>query len=543
MNSEQPGLIGDQFAALGLALGCVQAGASAEIVRMAVLGELRERGRWLLVFDNAEVPADVTGWLPGGGHVLITSRECRWAEVAVPVEVKVLARADSVKILQERVAGLCEPDANRLADQLGDLPLAVAQAAGFMAETGMPAARYLDLLSAQPEQLLDQAAPGSYPRSLAAATRVIADRLADVDPAAAQLAGLCAFLAPEPIPADFFTAAATELPGELAARVADPLAWPQTVGRLTGQGLARVDQRGIQMHRLTQAILRDRLSPTETAAAHSHIEAVLAASNPHKAADPVSWPQWARLIPHVLAADLTVADNPDARHLAGDACEYLIARGDIRTAHDHAERLSTHWRDRYGADDPDTLKITHYLAWALQEMGRYAEARDLNQDILNRRRRLLGEDHPDTLVSASQLVKDLHGLGELQAARELGQDTLNRRRRVLGTNHRSTLISANNLAAVLHGLGELQAACDLAGDALDRMRCCLGHDHPYTLNAASDLAAVLRELGELQAACELAQEVLDRMRRVLGENHPRTLVYADNLAGVLRELDEADNAR
>jgi hypothetical protein len=44
------------------------------------------------------------------------------------------------------VAGLSEPDADRLADELGDLPLAVAQAAGFMAETGMAVVRYLDLL-------------------------------------------------------------------------------------------------------------------------------------------------------------------------------------------------------------------------------------------------------------------------------------------------------------------------------------------------------------------------------------------------------------
>ena len=56
VNAEQAGLIGDQFAALGAALGCVQPGASAEVVRAAVLGELRERGRWLLVFDNAGEP-------------------------------------------------------------------------------------------------------------------------------------------------------------------------------------------------------------------------------------------------------------------------------------------------------------------------------------------------------------------------------------------------------------------------------------------------------------------------------------------------------
>ena len=66
-------------------------------------------------------------WLPGGGgHVLITSRERNWAEVAAPVEIDVLARAESVAILSHRFAGLTESDADQLADQLGDLPLAIA---------------------------------------------------------------------------------------------------------------------------------------------------------------------------------------------------------------------------------------------------------------------------------------------------------------------------------------------------------------------------------------------------------------------------------
>jgi hypothetical protein len=61
---------------------------------------------------------------------------------------------------------------------------------------------------------------------------------------------VCAFLAPEPIPEELFTGAASELPSELAARAADPLAWRQTLAHLARQALARVDQRGLVMHRL-----------------------------------------------------------------------------------------------------------------------------------------------------------------------------------------------------------------------------------------------------------------------------------------------------
>ncbi len=414
VDAEQAGLIGDQFAAFGMALGCVQPGADTGAVRAAVLADLHQRSRWLLVFDNAENPADIAGWLPGGaGHVLITSRARAWAEVAVPVEVDVLARAESAAILQGRVSGLGVSDADRLAAELGDLPLAVAQAAGFMAETGMPAGQYLGLLATQAGTLLDQAAAGSsYPRSLSAVTRLAAGRLDREDPAAAQLAGVCAFLAPEPVPGDLFTSVPGVLAGELAARAADPVAWRQVLAQLARQSLARIDQRGLVMHRLTQAILRDRLTAEQAAATRACAEAVLAAADPGDPYDPVSWPRWAQLMPHLLAAGPAATASPGLRRTACDACEYLMARGDTRTAHDLAADLRQHWRGRLGDDHENTRAAANHLGWALRAMGRYAEARDLDQDTLDRHRRVLGEDHPSTLRSASNLAADLRALGE-----------------------------------------------------------------------------------------------------------------------------------
>ena len=205
--------------------------------------------------------------------------------------------------------------------------------------------------------------------------------------------------------------------------------------------------------------------------------------------------------------------------------------------------LRQQWRDRLGEDHEHTLMAAHYLAWALLEMGRYAEARDLNQDTLDRRRRVLGEDHPDTLNSAHNLAIDLRKLGEVQAARDLDQDTLDRHRRVLGEDHPSTLRSATNLAVDLRELGEVQAARDLDQDTLDRRRRVLGEDHPNTLISASNLATDLRALGEVQAARDLDQDTLDRRRRVLGQDHPDTLTSANNLAIDLRELGEVQAAR
>jgi hypothetical protein len=135
---------------------------------------------------------------------------------------------------------------------------------------------------------------------------------------------------------------------------------------LTRQSLARIDHRGLQMHRLTQAILRERLTPAEAAATRKCTEAMLAASNPGDPPNPVTWPRWARLMPHVLAA----TDSPALRELARHACRYLIERGDARTSHDLVSGLRQQWRDRFGEDHEQTLTAAHYVAWTLLEMSR-----------------------------------------------------------------------------------------------------------------------------------------------------------------------------
>ena len=132
------------------------------------------------------------------------------------VEVDVLARAESVAMLRARMPGLPEAEADLLADQLGDLPLAVAQAAGYLPGSGLSVAAYLELLRTRAVEILDLGKPVSYPQSLAAATRLSFDQLSGEDLAAAQLISVCAFLAPEPIPQDLFITVPAQLPEPLA---------------------------------------------------------------------------------------------------------------------------------------------------------------------------------------------------------------------------------------------------------------------------------------------------------------------------------------
>ena len=541
--AEQSELIGEHFAALGAALGCAEPGAGDAAVRRAVLAALRDLERWLLVFDNAEHPEDIMGWLPGGsGHVLITSRVGGWDEVAVPVEVSVLERSESVELLSRRVPSLGEADADLVAAAIGDLPLAVAQAAAYIAQTGTPTADYIRLVETRASEILDVGRPPSYSLSLTGVTQLALDHLEAADPAAAQAVRICAFLAPEPVPAGWFCGAARQLLRPLAAVAADPVAWRQALARIGGQALARIDENGLLMHRITQAIIRTHLPPDQAADARAQAVVLLAAGHPGNKELPSNWPGWARVLSHLLALDPDASTEALSR-LTYDAVGYLLFRGAARSAHNLARRLYQYRLSQHGPDAGLTLDAASAVAVALADMGRYAEARVLDEDTLTRARRVLGEDDLSTLMYANGLAGDLFHLKEYQAARELIEDILARRRRILGDDHPRTLTSANNLGNVLRDLGEYQAARELDEDILARRRRILGEDHPDTLSSAGNLAIDLRRLGEYQAARDLHQDIFARRRRILGEDHPGTLISAGNLGNVLRDLGEYQAAR
>jgi hypothetical protein len=135
--------------------------------------------RWLLVFDAAESPEEVLPFIPtnGPGEVLITSRNPDWAGVARPLEVAVFERGESIELLGKRGPDIDVGDANRLAEMLGDLPLAVEQAAAWRAMTGRPVAEYLRLFDESVTEILDTSAPPAYEVSVAATWNVSFDEL------------------------------------------------------------------------------------------------------------------------------------------------------------------------------------------------------------------------------------------------------------------------------------------------------------------------------------------------------------------------------
>ena len=377
VEAEQADAVAEQIGALGEALG-LPVGAEPA----GVLGELRRRGaRWLLVFDNAEDVAVVVPFRPadGRGRVLVTSRRAGWGGLGAVVEVPTLARSESVALLSGRVFDMDADTADRIAGLLGDLALAVEQAAGFCEQTGTPAGEFAGLLADRLDEVIELGeVVGRAGVTVATLWELSVARLAVSEPAAVELLELLAFCGPEPVPLDLLVDR-SELLGEgvLSRAVADRLAWTRTVGALVGYGLAVRDTRTVVVHRLVQAATRRRTSEARRSAVLAVLLRLLRADLPGDIVrSPQDWPRWRDLLPHVRTVAGWMPD-PDSSPRTSEA--------DVPT------------------DVDDLVWLCDRAAAYLREHGRAGEALPLFQRALAIAEAVYGPDHPSATTIRGNL--------------------------------------------------------------------------------------------------------------------------------------------
>jgi hypothetical protein len=553
VNAEQSTAIGGQFTDLAAELGLSPPADPVASLR-AVHQALRARSRWLLIFDNAESEQEISPLLPGGaGHVLVTTRRGGFRALGEVLDLEVLDRPDALDLLRRRAPALTKaPQADRLAAELGDLPLALDQAAAYLDQTGMPPEDYLGLLGTRGADLHNRGNAASYTGTIATVWSVSIEKLQVTAPAAVQLLDLCAWLAPEPIPLNLFTDHRDQLPEPLASIAADPLTFNDAVGALVDYSLARRVGGDLIVHRLVQDVTRDRLSGQAATGAGKPLETVLAllrADLPAQIwATPESWPRWRTLLSSVLVATgrhtlgTDGTEGQDAAWLLTRAGIYLRRQGrfaDARPLHERALEIDM---AALGPDHPHVATDYNDIGWALSGLGRVAEALPYYEHALRIREAALGPDHPDVAADLNYVGQALLALGRADEALPLQQRALRIREAALGPDH--------EYVAAAHGyVGEALSALDRASEALPyyeralRIReAAFGPDHP-------DVAADLNHVGEALLALGRAAEALPYHERALpideaalGPDHPDVAVDLNYIGQALSALGRAAEA-
>jgi len=372
ITAEDPLLATAELAALGERQGWPTGSDLAQTIR-TVLSRLESSSvRWLLIYDNAAAPYDIHPLLPsGGGDVLVTTRDGTWLDRGTPVEVGVFTRAESIELLRTRGHSIEPNDAHQLAERLGDLPLALQQVAAMQADTRVPVREYLRRLDIRGMQELRSAPPGAYPTSVVTAFELSVDQLRAESLAGAQFLEMASCLGVEPISLTLLRAGGGQLPPPLGRMLNQPDTLTDAIHRLRRYGLMKVTSDGVQVHRLVQAIVRDMLPEAAREQAYANARRLLTAANPARPADPAAWDMYQRIGPHLPAARMVEATEPDARQTVLDHATYLYETGDYEGSLRLCEQAGDQWSLDGATGDVQVIECRQLAVAARHALGRF----------------------------------------------------------------------------------------------------------------------------------------------------------------------------
>ncbi|MFD6915176.1 tetratricopeptide repeat protein, partial [Streptomyces virginiae] len=501
----------DGYAQAGVELCRADAGDAEQAAR-AFLAWLTPKTaaapcRWLIVLDDVADPTDLNGlWPPDSPHgrTLVTTRR---RDAALDghgrrtIEVGLFTQAEALTYLTTSLTGRDESadELTALADDLGHLPLALAQAAAYLLDTGDTVADYRRLLADRTTTLAD-AAPDALPDQqalpLAAAWSLSIERADTLRPAgvARPMLHLAALLDANGIPQDVLTSAPalahltahrTPTGSESAG---DPVTARDAVRALSAlhrlsllDHERHTDHQAVRVHQLVQRTTRDTLTP------HQHDTTARTAAD----ALITSWPEIERdtALAQTLRANTTTLTRhagqalyrPDAHVVLYRTGHSLGRTGQVTAARDHFQHLTETTRHHLGEDHPDTLTTWGNLAIWQGEAGDVAGAAAAFADLLTDQVRVLGPDHPDTLTTRNYLAIWRGRAGDAAGAAAAFADLLEHVVRVLGPDHPDTLATRNNLAIWRGEAGDAAGAAAAFADLLEHVVRVLGPDHPDTL--------------------------------------------------------------
>ena len=517
----------------------------------------------LIIFDNVEDINDLRGLMPSGDGVRViatTTNKVGWEDQGWnSIEVGVFDRNTSIGYLLTVTNSDDHDTADALAKRLGDLPLAIAQAAATARHKDLSLARYLKRLKSRGAELVirpihgDEYTVDAVKALLMAVKDTIKGLEGNTKETAQRQLGALALLAESGVPTRWLDPTVAQLDDDESPdsqRDTDEDAH-DALTELIHRSIVQQSADGtmIMLHRLQAQTLRESWSKNEyneacAAAAYllDHVDINRFRRNDTNARrkETLDLTNQLRAI-SVQEDSQNLLASPQIFRSLSRAFSHTSDLGlpyealTLNTAVDGVESI-------LGKDHPQTLTCRNNLACAFESAGRLTEAIPLYEQVLADRIRVLGEYHPQTLTSRNNLACAFESAGRLTEAIPLYEQVLADRIRVLGEYHPQTLISRNNLGSAYMSASRPTDAITLFEQVVVGSIRTMGEDHPDTLMSLNNLAGAYESAGQTDKATVLYEKVLADSIRVLGEDHPHTLATRNNLAGTYISTKNFDDA-
>ena len=559
----------------------------------------------LIVFDNVEDINDICGLVPTGDGLRVvatTTNDNGWNFQWDTVRIGVFDREKSIDYLLTVTNSDDRDAAGTLARRLGDLPLALAQAAATALNEDWTLTQYLRLLKKYRSEQVIRSIPGDeYPHDVYGALwMAIRGTLNNLDEgtrrAARRQLGALALLAESGVPTHWLDPMSEE-PNDAEFqdhdRAADEDAH-KALTKLIRRSIVQqsADKATTMLHRLQARAFRESWSKEEREQACESAATLLGSVNidrfPADDSD-ARFQETRDLIDNLrsFGARDCFRYLEDYRHITNALChafdyardlglvpEAFALKESVETLHeqvgDSRELLSLlaqlAYAHMYTSDYPtairlykqvlstreqilephhsDILSTRNDLAYAYYWEGDTGKAIDLFEQVLDDRTRILSSDHEHTLMTGSYLALAYADDGQLERAIALGEQVAKDRDRVLKPDHKHTLVTRNNLADAYKSVGRLTDAIKMYEYVLEARIRTLGNTHHHTRITRNDLAQTYEQAGDLPKAISMYEELHNDYIRIYGADDESTIEVRDRLEAARRELaQQQDGSR
>ncbi|KAF8338648.1 hypothetical protein F5887DRAFT_1160736 [Amanita rubescens] len=553
---------------------------------------ISHRSKWLMIYDGADGHYSVIEkFLPpgNGGNIMITSRNVGLKRLTLDSMI-VLDMADDEAVplllksaMLDGTSDNIKNRAQKVALELGGIPLALDQAGGYIQSCGCSIDDYFELFNKHKHELLSKkgfkgasgygmSTYGTWDISMQQINNMAASTVgeeAEAADSAIRLLRIFAFLNHENIPEELFkNAAKNYIQRNVKGKKSDFLfsvnllnhqtlflsedgEWDRMqfldgIQVLLSFSLVKTVNQLYSMHLLVNNWSRGCVPKIEVENHYIRARALLSCSILY------DWNidnyEFCRLLaPHIRSNCLLGLELKLNSQYYDDEYEQFALVFDHIGSWDEKEKLlhvMVHERTtKLGSDHPDTLNSMNNLALTYSDQGRWDEAEKLQMDVMNAFKTKLGSDHPDTLTIMGNLAFIYMNQGRWDEAEKLQMDVMNAFKTKLGSDHPDTLTIMANVASTYMHQGRWDEAEKLQMDVMNATKRKLGSDHPDTLIIMGNLALTYQTQGRWDEAEKLQMDVMNARKTKLGSDHPETLASMNNLALTYRDqgrLDEAE---
>lgn len=537
-------------------------------VASEVLSWLNRESKWLLILDNLDDLSVIDGYLPdlSTGHTLITTRDQHYDHIpAEGLEIGPLEFDDAINLLLIRSNTMLNSMAyedmdarniklvmGEIVRELGLLPLAIEQAAGYIREASKDIFKFLPSYRQNRKIHHARISRGNrnyYSKSVATTWFLSFQSIEESNSDASKLLQLLAFLNPDGILLEFLEVGVDGMDDELREIVGNRDRLFEALGELQrfsliGRQGSHTDEQRITIHRLVQCVIKDEMSSEQYDRMVSTVVSLCNAAFP-------PWHDWDQALLHRsrLYEDQVVGPVSDVPLIRHDSLGNLLSRlglflredGKYQQANEVLER-ALKVLEFNGASEIGLSTARAMLAWCYVYQGLYMKAVAFEEQVVESRLRILGNEDPLTLESMADLARIYRVIGQYSKAVELKCHVLSVRRKLFGDEHDNTLMAMTYLAHSYRDMGECQKAAELEEKVLQARMKLFDPEHPTTLQAMAHLGATYHSQGRYREAADLQQKALEAEIRVLGKEHPETIEVMVDLGRTYREMGKLDDA-